>query len=141
MSDTTTSRRCRCGNGDTGDSGRCSVCTALYGPVAEAEGPTTNLGAMLHLYRTVHRYGQRAVARETGLSHATICRIERGGKMDLDTWLRLQAWLLAKSGGTSPAAIVIPKDTLKAGDKFRLSFSGSIAPSRATVRRVGRSRQ
>lgn len=57
---------------------------------------STRLGAMLRLYRTVGGQTLREVAPQIGIGHATLMRIEQGKAMDVDTLLRLWAWLLAK---------------------------------------------
>lgn len=54
----------------------------------------TNLSEMLRLYRTVKNMGVRELAKEIGIGAATVSRIERGGLMDLPTFLKLQAWML-----------------------------------------------
>jgi transcriptional regulator with XRE-family HTH domain len=55
---------------------------------------THHLGAMLALYRASRRWSVRDVATQTGISAATLSRIERGQSMDLGTALRLLDWLL-----------------------------------------------
>jgi hypothetical protein len=59
---------------------------------------TTRLAQMLHLYRTVNRLSLRDLEPEIGVSKATLMRIEHGYACDVDTWLKLQAWLFAKIG-------------------------------------------
>ena len=63
-------------------------------PQGERERMTTQLGDLLRLHRSVKDMGQREYARQIGISHATLCRIERGYMMDVATWLKVQAWLL-----------------------------------------------
>jgi transcriptional regulator with XRE-family HTH domain len=55
----------------------------------------TRLSRMLYLWRTVNRLSLRDVAAESGISSATLLRIEQGRAMDLDTWRRLEDYLLA----------------------------------------------
>jgi len=54
------------------------------------------LGELLRLYRAVNKLGVRAMAKQIGVSAATISRIERGLPMDLNTWLAVQTWLLRR---------------------------------------------
>jgi len=54
----------------------------------------STLGRLLRLHRNVNDVGLRELAREIGISHATLSRIERGYMMDVATWLKVQAWLL-----------------------------------------------
>lgn len=56
------------------------------------------IGRLLRLYRSVNEIGCRAMARELGISPATLSRIERGHQMDLATWVKVQAWLLGRKG-------------------------------------------
>lgn len=55
---------------------------------------TTRLGAMLSLWRAVHKRTLRDLATEMGIGHATLMRIEQGREMDLATWRRIETWLL-----------------------------------------------
>ena len=57
---------------------------------------TTRLGPLLRLHRNVRDIGLREFAREVGISHATLSRIERGYLMDIATWLKIQTWLLSE---------------------------------------------
>ncbi len=56
----------------------------------------TRLGSVLRLHRTVHDRSLRDVAKEIGTSPATLLRIEQGKAFDVDTLLKLWAWLLQK---------------------------------------------
>jgi transcriptional regulator with XRE-family HTH domain len=53
----------------------------------------TPLAEMLTLYRAVHRQGMRELAKEIGVSAATVARIEAGKETDVATFLKLIAWL------------------------------------------------
>ncbi len=53
----------------------------------------SRLGAMLHLYRTVHHLTLRDLEQPTGISKATLMRIEHGQAFDMDTFLKLWNWL------------------------------------------------
>lgn len=53
----------------------------------------TRFGRLLVLYRVNHNWGVRELASETGLSAATLSRIERGHAMDATTLLALWTWL------------------------------------------------
>lgn len=52
------------------------------------------LGQVLKEYRWALRKNVRAMAKEIGLSHATLCRVERGENMDGATLARIISWLL-----------------------------------------------
>lgn len=54
----------------------------------------TNLGAMLRLWRTVNDRSLRDVAKDIGIGHATLMRIEHGEMFDAATMLKLWTWLL-----------------------------------------------
>ena len=57
----------------------------------------TRLGELLRLYRATHGVvGVRALARDIGISSATLSRIERGKAFDLHTWNKLVHWLVQK---------------------------------------------
>jgi transcriptional regulator with XRE-family HTH domain len=49
---------------------------------------------MLRLYRTVRQQSLRDLARESGIGHATLMRIEHGQAFNADTLLKLWVWLL-----------------------------------------------
>ena len=57
---------------------------------------TTRLGHRLRLARTVANVGLREQAKEIGIGHATLMRIEHGEAFDADTLLKLIAWLLGQ---------------------------------------------
>jgi transcriptional regulator with XRE-family HTH domain len=52
------------------------------------------LGTMLALYRTSRDISLRDMARESGLSHATLSRIERGYALDALTMIDVWVYLL-----------------------------------------------
>lgn len=52
------------------------------------------LGEVINCWRTVRRIGVREAAREIGVSHATLSRIERGLPADGKTVVKLLNWLL-----------------------------------------------
>lgn len=56
--------------------------------------PVKNLGRLLRLWRNVADLGGRDFAKELGIDHSTLSRIENGKPMDLTTWLKIQTWLL-----------------------------------------------
>ena len=66
--------------------------------MAASGNGATRLAQMLYLWRTVNRLSLRNVEVETGVSKATLMRIEHGHACDAETWLRLQAWLFARIG-------------------------------------------
>ena len=49
---------------------------------------------MFRLYRTVRGANLRDLAKEIGIGHATLMRIEHGQAFDAETLLKLWAWLL-----------------------------------------------
>ena len=53
----------------------------------------TRLGWMIRIYRVYRGIGVRVLAKEIGISAATVSRIERGGEMDVATLLKVLAWL------------------------------------------------
>lgn len=55
------------------------------------------LGAIIADYRYANRVGVREVAKEIGMSPATLNRIERGENFDAHTMIKLMAWLFAES--------------------------------------------
>lgn len=56
----------------------------------------TNLGRVLRLFRAVNGLGLRGLGAETGLSTATMMRIEMGHGMDATTLLKMMAWLMSE---------------------------------------------
>lgn len=64
----------------------------------------SRLGRLLVLYRASHCYGVREMAKTSGVSHATLSRIERGHAMDAKTLLKLWMWLLADEPATPEEA-------------------------------------
>ena len=54
----------------------------------------TRLGGMLRLDRMVNQRSIRDVAKEIGIGHATLLRIEIGQGMDAATLLKVWTWLL-----------------------------------------------
>jgi transcriptional regulator with XRE-family HTH domain len=52
------------------------------------------LGEMLRLWRTVRNLDQRTVAKEIGISAATLCRAEQGKAFDARSMARVIAWMI-----------------------------------------------
>ena len=52
------------------------------------------IATMLWAYRTLERIGVRELAKRTGISSATLSRIENGHIMDAVTLTRLTTWML-----------------------------------------------
>jgi transcriptional regulator with XRE-family HTH domain len=67
---------------------------AVLGDGSRTKSPT-RFGSMLRLYRTVRQQSLRDIAAETGISHATLMRIEHGEAFDVATGVKLAQWLLA----------------------------------------------
>lgn len=59
---------------------------------------STRFAQMLYLWRTVNRLSLRDMARETGIAHPTLMRIEHGHVCDLSTWRQLEDWMFATVG-------------------------------------------
>jgi len=57
----------------------------------------TNLSFMLRAYCQKHDVTVRDLAKATGISIATISRIQRGHAMDADTMLKLLTWMMRGS--------------------------------------------
>jgi transcriptional regulator with XRE-family HTH domain len=53
------------------------------------------LGEMLRLWRTVRNLDQRTVAKEIGISAATLCRAEQGRSFDATSMAKVIAWLIS----------------------------------------------
>ena len=51
------------------------------------------LGELIRLWRNVERIGIRDLAKEIGVSHATLSRIERGENMDGRSLAKIIHWL------------------------------------------------
>lgn len=53
----------------------------------------SRFGEMLRLYRTTRGLSLRDVAKSSGISSATLMRIEHGQAYDVPTFFRLWQWL------------------------------------------------
>lgn len=53
----------------------------------------TRVGDMLKFYMAVKEIGVRDLARDIGVSAATISRVTRGEDVDLNTYFKLNQWL------------------------------------------------
>jgi transcriptional regulator with XRE-family HTH domain len=53
----------------------------------------SNLSLLFWAYRFEQKLSLRELAEETGISRSTLSRIERGQRIDLQTWLQIQAWM------------------------------------------------
>lgn len=51
------------------------------------------IGYLIKLHRTVHRLGMRHMAKELGVSPATLSRIENGKECDARTLMKLINWI------------------------------------------------
>lgn len=58
----------------------------------------TRLAQMLYLWRTVNRLSLREASDQIGITHPTLMRIEHGHACDIETWMKLQAWLFQRIG-------------------------------------------
>ena len=51
------------------------------------------IGKLMRIYRSVNDFAVRRMAKEIGISAATLSRIERGNQMDAKTMIKLMNWL------------------------------------------------
>lgn len=65
--------------------------------VSRTKPRPTRWGQIMVLYRATHQIGMRELAKETGISSATLSRVERGHAMDADTLLKFWTWLQGRS--------------------------------------------
>jgi transcriptional regulator with XRE-family HTH domain len=65
--------------------------------------PLENLGRLILARRTELNLGIRAAAREIGISHATLARVEKGFLPDLENYQKICRWL-----GIEPNAMAAP---------------------------------
>lgn len=56
--------------------------------------PSLGLAVLLRSWRYAERLGVREAARMLKMSHSTLSRLERGHKPDIDTWRKLEEWML-----------------------------------------------
>lgn len=65
--------------------------------------PLEDLGRLVAKHRMEKSLGVRAAAREVGISHATLARVEKGFLPDLENYEKLCRWLgIEPDGMTSP---------------------------------------
>ena len=57
-----------------------------------------NLGRVIAGYRKKERYGVRAMAKEIGISHATLSRIENNKDCDSRSMTKILLWLIGDDG-------------------------------------------
>lgn len=62
------------------------------------------IGEVLRRWRRVSDIGLREAARDIGVSHGTLSRVERGEEMSGDTLAKVLAWLF-KDGTRSPNGV------------------------------------
>jgi transcriptional regulator with XRE-family HTH domain len=55
------------------------------------------LGEVIRRWRRNSDVGLREAAREIGVSHGTLSRIERGEEMDAKTLVKILAWLFSEA--------------------------------------------
>lgn len=51
------------------------------------------IGSVLRTWREAQKLGLRAVAKQIGINHGTLARIERGEEVDGGTLVKLFIWL------------------------------------------------
>lgn len=51
------------------------------------------LGSVLRKWRLMNEIGMREAAQKMGIGVATLCRIESGKSMDMDTMMLIMRWL------------------------------------------------
>jgi len=54
------------------------------------------LGEIIRKWRAMSELGVREVAKEIGISHGTLARIERGEDCDGATLIKIMIWLFSK---------------------------------------------
>lgn len=84
----------------------------------------TRLAQVLYLWRTVNRLSLRDIAAQSGLSQPTIMRIEHGHSCDVETWMKLQAWLFERVGPSRPQTWRIQGGLLKKSERQQESQEG-----------------
>lgn len=55
--------------------------------------PLEDLGRLVLARRNARELGIRAAAKEVGISHATLSRVEKGFLPDLENYEKIRAWL------------------------------------------------
>ncbi len=60
----------------------------------ERQAVETNIGAMLRTFMAMERWTMRPLAKEIGISSASLCRICQGHAMDADTLLKVITWMM-----------------------------------------------
>jgi transcriptional regulator with XRE-family HTH domain len=55
--------------------------------------PLEDLGRLVLAKRTERKLGLRAAAKEVGISHATLARVEKGFLPDLENYEKIRRWL------------------------------------------------
>ena len=73
--------------------------------------PLEDLGRLVLAKRTEQNLGIRAAAREVGISHATLARVEKGFLPDLENYEKIRRWLGvdAEVVSKTPAGSDIPQ--------------------------------
>ena len=73
--------------------------------------PLEDLGRLVLSKRTERELGIRAAAREVGISHATLARVEKGFLPDLENYEKIRRWLgiAAETVATQVAASSSPQ--------------------------------
>lgn len=59
-------------------------------------GGTNRIGEMVRMYRTMRNMTMRDLAKDIGIAHATVMRIEHGKAFDTHTLLKVLHWALDK---------------------------------------------
>jgi transcriptional regulator with XRE-family HTH domain len=66
--------------------------------------PLEDLGRLVLARRTERGIGVRAAAKEVGVSHATLARVEKGFLPDLENYEKIRRWLGIEDNVLGPAA-------------------------------------
>lgn len=81
-------------------------CIATFSPLLNGSVKTDRrligrvgmmVGSVIYYYRVDKFQGLRSLAREIGVSHGTLSRIERGEEMDAKTLVKILAWLFSEA--------------------------------------------
>lgn len=58
------------------------------------------VGTMIRCWRRIEDVSIREAAKQIGVSHGTLSRIERGDQMDAYTMMKLLTWLFSTENGS-----------------------------------------
>jgi hypothetical protein len=59
--------------------------------------PKPMVGELIRIHRNLHRYGLRGMAKQIGISHSTLGRVEEGKSVDGQTIIKRFHWLFGSA--------------------------------------------